>query len=163
MPAVAIIDLFDSIRADFRPLDMGTSKHATRAVNIGICWCFRVLLRFSQDGHVSSSRAVCGLARPVRGHARPTHRLSVFTPQHSAPVCSLASLHIQLSTLNFFLMSFDPNLPANRSRIRSAELRNQFNGLKGFIDPVQPQITALQIQTESQQSLIASLQSQSAA
>ena len=60
-------------------------------------------------------------------------------------------------------MSFDPNLPANRSRIRSAELRNQFNGLKGFIDPVQPQITALQIQTESQQSLIASLQSQSAA
>ena len=31
---------------------------------------------------------------------------------------------------------FDPNLPAPNSRIRSAELRDQFNGLKELIDAV---------------------------
>ena len=33
-------------------------------------------------------------------------------------------------------MPFDPNLPAHRTRIVSAELRNQFNGLKALIDAV---------------------------
>jgi hypothetical protein len=33
-------------------------------------------------------------------------------------------------------MPFDPNLPAPNSRIRSAELRAQFNGLKALIDAV---------------------------
>ena len=33
-------------------------------------------------------------------------------------------------------MPFDPNLPANGSQVRSAELRNQFNGLKTLIDAV---------------------------
>src|SRR6185503_9396003 len=35
-------------------------------------------------------------------------------------------------------MSFDPNLPAHRTRIVSAELRNQFNGLKAIIDALVP-------------------------
>ncbi len=33
-------------------------------------------------------------------------------------------------------MPFNPNLPANNSPIISAELRNQFNGLKTLIDAV---------------------------
>jgi len=33
-------------------------------------------------------------------------------------------------------MAFDPTLPATNSEIRSAELRNQFNGLKEIIDAV---------------------------
>ena len=33
---------------------------------------------------------------------------------------------------------FDPNLPANRARITSVELRNQFNGLKALIDEAAP-------------------------
>jgi len=43
-------------------------------------------------------------------------------------------------------MAYDPNLPANNSQIVSAELRNQFAGLKALID--------------AQQSLIENLQSQ---
>ena len=35
-------------------------------------------------------------------------------------------------------MSFNPNLPANNSPIVSAELRNQFNGLKALIDDAAP-------------------------
>jgi hypothetical protein len=35
-------------------------------------------------------------------------------------------------------MSFDPNLPANGSLIRAAELRAQFGGLKELIDAVPP-------------------------
>ena len=35
-------------------------------------------------------------------------------------------------------MAFDPNLPAPNSRIRSAELRQQFNGLKALIDTLIP-------------------------
>jgi len=35
-------------------------------------------------------------------------------------------------------MPFDPTLPANNSPIVSAELRNQFNGLKALIDALQP-------------------------
>ena len=31
-------------------------------------------------------------------------------------------------------MAFDPTLPANNSPIVSAELRNQFNGLKAILD-----------------------------
>jgi hypothetical protein len=33
-------------------------------------------------------------------------------------------------------MPFDPNLPANNSQVRSAELRSQFTGLKSLIDAV---------------------------
>ena len=33
-------------------------------------------------------------------------------------------------------MAFDPTLPANKSKIRSLELRNQFTGLKTLIDAV---------------------------
>lgn len=40
-------------------------------------------------------------------------------------------------------MPFDPTLPVNNSPIVSAELRNQFNGLKGLIDGLQAQIDAL--------------------
>jgi hypothetical protein len=42
-------------------------------------------------------------------------------------------------------MAFDPNLPANHSPIVSAELRDQFAGLKALIDAQQAQITALQM------------------
>lgn len=35
-------------------------------------------------------------------------------------------------------MAFDPNLPAPNSRIVSAELRDQFNGLKALIDLILP-------------------------
>src|ERR1041384_332729 len=35
-------------------------------------------------------------------------------------------------------MSFDPNLPLSNTRIRSAELRSQFNGLKALIDEAAP-------------------------
>jgi len=35
-------------------------------------------------------------------------------------------------------MAFDPNLPQPNSRIRSAELRNQFNALKALIDGLLP-------------------------
>jgi len=41
-------------------------------------------------------------------------------------------------------MAYDPNLPANNAPIVSAELRNQFAGLKALIDAQQAQITALQ-------------------
>ena len=38
---------------------------------------------------------------------------------------------------------FDPNLPATRARIVSAELRDQFNGLKALIDALQAQVNNL--------------------
>jgi len=41
-------------------------------------------------------------------------------------------------------MPYDPTLPINNSPISSAELRNQFAGLKALIDAQQAQITALQ-------------------
>ena len=40
-------------------------------------------------------------------------------------------------------MAYDPTLPANNSPIVSAELRNQFAGLKALIDAQQAQINAL--------------------
>jgi len=38
-------------------------------------------------------------------------------------------------------MSFNPTLPANNSQVSSAELRNQFNGLKSLIDALPPGVT----------------------
>jgi hypothetical protein len=38
---------------------------------------------------------------------------------------------------------FDPNLPTTRARIVSAELRDQFNGLKALIDALQAQVNNL--------------------
>ncbi len=35
-------------------------------------------------------------------------------------------------------MPFDPNLPASNTRVRSEELRAQFNALKAFIDAALP-------------------------
>src|SRR6266851_1050204 len=40
-------------------------------------------------------------------------------------------------------MAYDPSLPANNSPIVSAELRNQFAGLKALIDAQQAQINAI--------------------
>ena len=40
-------------------------------------------------------------------------------------------------------MAFDPTLPVNNSPILSAELRNQFNGLKALIDGLQTQLDNL--------------------
>ena len=48
-------------------------------------------------------------------------------------------------------MPYDPNLPADHSKIVAAELRNQFNGLKTLIDAQSAQISALQTQTTTQQ------------
>ena len=48
-------------------------------------------------------------------------------------------------------MPYDPNLPADHSKIVAAELRNQFNGLKALIDAQSGQISALQSQTTAQQ------------
>ena len=55
-------------------------------------------------------------------------------------------------------MSYDPNLPADHAPVVSAELRNQFNGLKDLIaakqqqiDTQTAQITTLQTQTTAQQ------------
>jgi hypothetical protein len=39
-------------------------------------------------------------------------------------------------------MPYDPTLPANNSPIVSAELRNQFAGLKALIDGLQPRLPA---------------------
>ncbi len=36
-------------------------------------------------------------------------------------------------------MPFDPTLPASNSEVKSAELRNQFNGLKDLIDALPPE------------------------
>jgi len=41
-------------------------------------------------------------------------------------------------------MPYNPSLPINNSPITSAELRNQFAGLKASMDAQQAQITALQ-------------------
>ena len=41
------------------------------------------------------------------------------------------------------LMSFNPTLPVNGSRIVAAELRDQFNGLKAIIDDLKNQLAAL--------------------
>jgi len=49
-------------------------------------------------------------------------------------------------------MSYDPNLPVDHSKIVAAELRDQFNGLKAFIDTQSAQISALQTQNTAQQS-----------
>ena len=55
-------------------------------------------------------------------------------------------------------MSYDPNLPADHAPVVSAELRNQFNGLKDLLDAQQQQlsaqaaqITTLQTQSTAQQ------------
>ena len=57
LPTVAIICLFDPIRADFRPLGTGTPKHADKAVNIGYYWCFRVPFHVRRSWLLPSSRA----------------------------------------------------------------------------------------------------------
>ena len=46
-------------------------------------------------------------------------------------------------------MAFHPDLPAPHSRVRSGELRDNFNGLKEFIDAQQVQISALQAENQS--------------
>jgi hypothetical protein len=51
-------------------------------------------------------------------------------------------------------MSYDPTLPANNSEIVSAELRNQFNGLKAFIDAQDTVIAAQDAAIAQQDTLI---------
>jgi hypothetical protein len=43
-------------------------------------------------------------------------------------------------------MAYDPNYPADHTRIVAADFRNQFNSLKAIIDAQQSQIVALQQQ-----------------
>src|SRR5690349_3088379 len=51
-------------------------------------------------------------------------------------------------------MAFDPNLPANNSPLSSAEMRNQFLGLKQFINTQSAQILTLQNQVAGLQTQI---------
>jgi len=60
-------------------------------------------------------------------------------------------------------MSFDPNLPAARSKIRSAELRNQFNGLKELIDEPSPEVAALTARVAALEAQLAAQAAQIAA
>jgi len=46
-------------------------------------------------------------------------------------------------------MAFNPALPAPDSDVMSGELRDNFNGLKEFIDAQQVQISALQAENQS--------------
>jgi hypothetical protein len=45
-------------------------------------------------------------------------------------------------------MAYDPTLPANNSPIVSAELRNQFAGLKALIDAQAAQVTDFGLQQQ---------------
>jgi len=67
-------------------------------------------------------------------------------------------------------MPYDPSLPVDHSSIVAAELRNQFNGLKDFIDAQaaviaaqQQQLDAKQQQLDTQSSQISALQTQNTA
>ena len=67
-------------------------------------------------------------------------------------------------------MPYDSSLPVDHSKIVAAELRNQFNGLKGLIDAKQQQLDAQSAQINAQQTQLATqsgqisaLQSQTAA
>lgn len=44
------------------------------------------------------------------------------------------AINHQLSTINFIFMAYDPTKPVNNAPVVSAELRNQFAGLKTLID-----------------------------
>jgi hypothetical protein len=55
-------------------------------------------------------------------------------------------------------MAYDPNLPANHAPVVSAELRDQFAGLKALIDAQQAEIDGQQSQLHDQQLAIAELQ-----
>ncbi len=56
-------------------------------------------------------------------------------------------------------MAFDPTLPAAHSRVRSQELRNQFNGLKEIIDAQAALIVTQGSQIAAQSGQITALQS----
>ena len=47
-------------------------------------------------------------------------------------------------------MAFDPTKPANKSKLSSAEMRDQLNALKVLIDALQTQNTAQQTQLDAQ-------------
>jgi hypothetical protein len=55
-------------------------------------------------------------------------------------------------------MAYDPNLPANHAPVVSAELRDQFAGLKALIDAQQAEIDARNSQIDSMNLSIAELQ-----
>ena len=57
-------------------------------------------------------------------------------------------------------MPFDPTLPLASSQVNSAELRNQFNGLKDLIDSMQQQLDDLIPRVTSLESSVAALQAQ---
>ena len=46
-------------------------------------------------------------------------------------------------------MAFDPTKPANKSKLSSAEMREQLNSLKALIDAQQAQMAAMQAQVTS--------------
>ena len=73
LPSVAIICLFDPIHADFRPLGIGSPKHANKAVNIGVYWYLRVLSCINQGWRLPSPRAfpTLGPGSRVRSPHRP--------------------------------------------------------------------------------------------
>src|ERR1041385_3372196 len=54
-------------------------------------------------------------------------------------------------------MPFDPSLPAPNSKIRSGELRNQFNALKQFFDGLQTAMTQLQAQLNNLEQQVANI------
>ena len=60
-------------------------------------------------------------------------------------------------------MAFDPTLPAPNSDVMSGELRDNFNGLKEFIDAQVGVIAAVQAQAGAQAAQITALQTQNAA
>jgi hypothetical protein len=54
-------------------------------------------------------------------------------------------------------MPFDPNIPAPNTKMKSAEMRNQFNALKALIDALTLAVTGLQAQVAAHSSQFASL------
>jgi len=60
-------------------------------------------------------------------------------------------------------MAFDPTLPVENTDLDAAQMRDQFNGLKAFIDAQQQQLAAKQQQIDAQSAQISALQTQNAA
>ena len=57
-------------------------------------------------------------------------------------------------------MSFDPNIPADNTKAKASEMRDQFNALKALIDTLQSSLAAQSGLILTMQSQISTLQAQ---